>query len=661
ADDVSGGKNGIRADNKGSGALSITVTGRVDADTNDGIQAHNDSTGTDLTIVANTIYADDYGIIATNDGSGSISITTNGTIQGGSDVGIATHSSAGTLTTIVVNGSVAATSGKAITNDLGDSDITVNAGGSLSGEVSLGDGSDSLTLYGDSIAGVTLLDGGDDSSSVDGMVDILSFFDVTASKTSGFITNWEHISLDNSELTLAGDFMAPEQLSIFGGSTLAINGGFTLGGGAITMRDGGAGDKLVVDGDFSGSGSLAIDVDLDADLSDQLQITGTLSGGPVSITANGFGNASGNDILVVDTTGGTTDGDFLLTNSMVGVYYMDLERIGDDWFLTNARASSAAAAYEAYPQVLASLMGQPTLAQRGGGRFLDPVHAAADAFGGAGSASGGSEAVWTLLSGSHSHLAPDSLSDAEIDQNQWQARSGLDALLIEGANGSLFGGLTLNYGEADADVLYSLGDGMIGTKTRGVGLSATWVANNGFYVDSQAQWNWFESDIAADGFGTLASGTDATGHALSLELGQRIDIENGVRLMPQAQLVYSSIDFNDFTDPNGFDVSLDDGDSLILRTGLSAEWSGTNAQGGTSSGYVLTNIRHDFLGGYGVNVAGGQFDSAADEWTGEVGLGGSHEWMPGQSLYGEVSVLTGLGNFGESYSVRGTSGISLRF
>ncbi|WP_412766649.1 autotransporter outer membrane beta-barrel domain-containing protein, partial [Brucella intermedia] len=60
----------------------------------------------------------------------------------------------------------------------------------------------------------------------------------------------------------------------------------------------------------------------------------------------------------------------------------------------------------------------------------------------------------------------------------------------------------------------------------GLGATATWYGNSGFYVDAQAQANWYDSDLGVDAVNpTLANGNKGFGYALSLEAGQRIAID----------------------------------------------------------------------------------------------------------------------------------------
>jgi fibronectin-binding autotransporter adhesin len=100
----------------------------------------------------------------------------------------------------------------------------------------------------------------------------------------------------------------------------------------------------------------------------------------------------------------------------------------------------------------------------------------------------------------------------------------------------------------------------------------TWYGQNGFYLDGQAQATWYESDLSSGLLGSLSNGNDGFGYAFSLEFGKRLALNQSWTLTPQAQLAYSSVDFDDFTDPFGANVSLGTGESLKGRLGLSADY-----------------------------------------------------------------------------------------
>ncbi len=91
-------------------------------------------------------------------------------------------------------------------------------------------------------------------------------------------------------------------------------------------------------------------------------------------------------------------------------------------------------------------------------------------------------------------------------------------------------------------------------------------------------------------------------------LSQKIALTSQWSLTPQAQLAYSSVRFDSFTDQYGADVSLDDGDSLTGRLGISADYDGDwkDASGKINRVklYGIANLYHDFLNGSDVDVSG---------------------------------------------------------
>ncbi|PDT21358.1 hypothetical protein CO674_22385 [Rhizobium hidalgonense] len=106
---------------------------------------------------------------------------------------------------------------------------------------------------------------------------------------------------------------------------------------------------------------------------------------------------------------------------------------------------------------------------------------------------------------------------------------------------------------------------------------------------------------------------------------------------PQAQLVYSSVDFDTFNDQFGARVSLQDGDSLLSRLGLALdrEESLQRADGETVRAkiYGIANLYGEFLDGTSPDVSGTGFKSKNDPvWAG-LTLGGSDSWSEERFRY----------------------------
>jgi outer membrane autotransporter protein len=354
-----------------------------------------------------------------------------------------------------------------------------------------------------------------------------------------------------------------------------------------------------------------------------------------------------------------------------GAYYYDFEQIDKDWFLT-AVLSPATPVYEAYPQALGALNALPTLQQRVGNRYWDLPQYGASSHGlETGSSedyqTGKQRAIWGRMEGTRSHIEPKySSTNSQYDVDYWKMQAGLDGMWNETDSGKLLAGINAQYGKADTDIFSALGNGFIDTTGYGVGLTATWFGNSGFYFDGQAQHNWFDSNLSSGTLGSLAKDHKGSGRALSIEIGQRMNTGSGLIITPQAQLVYAALDFDTFTSANGAVVSLEKSSSLDLRVGVSAQhefdWVNKDDVKKHASVHAIANLHHEFLDGTRVGVSGRQLSSELDAWSGEIGLGATLS-PEGQNyaLFGEVTTATGLENFADSYSFKGIIGLRASF
>lgn len=336
--------------------------------------------------------------------------------------------------------------------------------------------------------------------------------------------------------------------------------------------------------------------------------------------------------------------------------------------------------YEAYPQVLLALNSLPTLQQRVGNRYWSNagnimIEQGADVIGtpAVPAAEAGSfterNGIWGRIEGQHLKSKPDvTTSGTQYDADIFKMQAGLDGVLTETDNGLLIGGITVHYGHASADTRSEHGLGKISTDGYGFGGTLTWYGNNGFYVDTQAQATWYDSDLSTRGGSavSLVNGNNGFGYALSAETGKRITLNDRWSVTPQAQLVYSNVDFDNFTDQYNGAVSLHKGDSLQGRIGISADYQNSwyNDKGMINRSYVygIANLYYEFLDGSAVDVSSVRFASRNDRFWGGIGLGGSYNWDNDKySIYGEGSVNTSLNNFGDSYAYKGTIGLRVKW
>ncbi|MBB3146160.1 outer membrane autotransporter protein [Phyllobacterium trifolii] len=513
---------------------------------------------------------------------------------------------------------------------------------------------------------------------------------------------------------------AASPYTVLGGATIDLGGHdqtIAALGNAGLVRFTALGTTLNVAGDYAGNGgTLQLDTALGTDTSatDLLRVGGNTSGTSTLKVSNtgGRGAQTVEGIKIVDV-GGASGGTFSLLGDYVingeqavvaGAYGYTLQKNGvstpgdGDWYLRSELTPTppgtsptappsgpiyqpGAPLYEAYAQVLQSLNGVSSLQQRVGNRYWAGAGNSALAQGdGPGTveaapmpSEGGdtvtdARGIWARIDGAHGKFEPrTSTTDADYDIDTWKLTTGIDGQFYESDAGKLISSLTAHYGHASADITSFFGDGSIDTDGYGLGGTLTWYGQNGFYVDGQAQATWYDSDLTSDTLGTsLTDGNNGFGYAFSLETGKRIDLDQSWTLTPQAQLAYSNVDIDDFTDPFGADVSFGSGDSLKGRVGLSADYQNAWEDGAgkltRTNLYGLANLYYEFLDGNETDVSGVNFATANDRTWGGIGAGGSYNWNDDKySLYSEVSINTSLSNFADSYSLNGTAGFRVKF
>ena len=600
------------------------------------------------------------------------------------------------------------------------------SGGALNSGFYGGNGSDTATISGTAIYdGTEVLDGGDDVSTGDGWTDTLIIQGKTATAAGASIINWENIILNGGVLTISdgalttgfdantgltitndGRLDAGNGFALAGNITTSFGGAFDItGGGAgiylvsgnvtnngvIRLQDSAAGDMLTVAGNYTGTGNLLVDTVLgdDSSVSDKLTINGN-SSGKTSVIVNNVGGAgatTNRGILVVQIDGTSAidafslgNGDYMLASGesvLIGGAYGYALRRGRDgnWYLQSSPNSAspfngplfqpASPVYEVYPQVLAAMNTMPTLQQRVGNRYWsgNGIKMPGATIGNRVDKKG---AVWARVEGTHSHIKPGSTTRSNYDVEHWKMQAGLDGLIHENRLGRWIMGLTGEYGKADGAISSIFGNGSVKSTGGGMGLTTTWYGNNGFYLDGQARINWYTSDLSSAVLGRLIDNNHGNGYAFSLEAGKRFEVANSWTMTPQAQLIYSSVDFDAFTGSNGETISLEDGDSFKGRIGITIDqernWAADSGATSRSHIYGIANLHYEFLDKNKVNVSGLSLTSEPDRLSGEIGLGASYNWADDKySLYGEVSAVTSLENFAESYQYKGSVGLRVRF
>jgi len=651
----------------------------------------NPSTGTVVNNLAGgeidgTVYGIYGGAAFSPSDAGPITINNAGLIAG--NTGISLTEAVGT---VVNSGSITGTGGIAVqfdqTNAFANS-LTLDSGSTISGNVLGGTGAeDALILLGSNGEDIgkffsfdTLsMQGADWSLSGTGTISLSTEVTAGILRVNGMLTS-PSVRVDAAATlggigTLVGDVTSIGTISP-GNSigTLTIAGNYTGSGGTLEIEselggDESPSDRLVVTGDTAGSTDVRV-INLGG-AGDQtvegikiIEIGGASNG---LFNLLGDYELRGEQVVIAGAYGYTLQHNGI-TNPADGDWYLRSELVDDSPEIPEGPIYQAGVPlYEVYPQVLAALTMLPTLQQRVGNRYWSNMAGTPGVV--------EQQGIWSRIEGSRSIVTPNfssSLSTYDVDLLKLQA--GADTLLYETEDGSrLVGGVNLQLGTANANVRSPYGLGTVSATGYGVGGSLTWYGANGLYVDSQAQFTLLDGSIYSTTEGRSdVSGNKGQGYAVSVEVGQRVDLGDGLSLTPQAQLTQSGVGFDQFLDPFDALVTLDEANRLVGRIGVSldkeTEWTAEDGTKSRSHIYGLANLYYDFSDGTKVTVSGESgangvaFRNSSDRLQAGVAVGASFNLDEDRvSIFGEARLTTSLENPGNSFGVAANAGLRIKF
>lgn len=522
-------------------------------------------------------------------------------------------------------------------------------------------------------------------------------------------------------LTAASTYTGPTTVNL---GTLAIDGsiaspvtvnaaGTLSGSGTIfgnvtnagTVTPGGGAGVLTIAGNYIGNGG-TVRVNTvfggDSSATGRLVVTGDTSGTSQVrvVKVGGTGAATVEGIKVIDVQGAsngtfTLAGDYTFQGQqavVAGAYAYRLVKNGvstpadGDWYLRSTLADGpsasisgsamAAAAtpllaptvplYEAYSSVLQRFNELGTLQQRVGNRSWSP-NAAVPAEQEAGKPIIG-RGAWARVEGSNAHVDPStSTTSASYNVRMWKFEGGVDVPVVQNQAGTLVVGPTFHYGIANSNVSSMFGNGAVDATGYGFGGTATWYGNNGSYVDARATLTWYDTDIRSSTLASkLVNGNRGSGVATSVEAGHQLALGGDWSITPQAQLAWSQVRFDAFTDQYGANVSRDNGNSLVSRLGVSLDhetrWTAGNGKTRRSHVYGITNLYYDFLHGTSARVADISVVSKEQALWAGLGVGASLNWDDDRyTVYGEVLARTSVQDFGDSNAIGARLGVRVKW
>ncbi|WP_302515361.1 autotransporter outer membrane beta-barrel domain-containing protein [uncultured Sutterella sp.] len=135
------------------------------------------------------------------------------------------------------------------------------------------------------------------------------------------------------------------------------------------------------------------------------------------------------------------------------------------------------------------------------------------------------------------------------------------------------------YDEGDAD-----------SKSYGLGIYGTWIAQNGQFVDLIAKYSRMSTDFALNG---MTGDYDNNAYSVSAEVGWHLKLGEAAFIEPQAELTYGQVIGASFTTGNGVKVEQDDFDAFIGRVGVR---TGFPFPENKDLVYLRASVLHDFEG-----------------------------------------------------------------
>ncbi|MNO65452.1 Pertactin autotransporter precursor [compost metagenome] len=401
--------------------------------------------------------------------------------------------------------------------------------------------------------------------------------------------------------------------------------------------------KTLTVGDLNGSGTFAMNTDLASEQGDLLKVLGNTSGSHSLLVADS-GNepdAANGQLMLVDGNGG--DGSFALAGRPfvdAGAFRYSLEQQGNDWFLRNTALVPVDPVGPVGPVDPVDPV-NPVKPDSDVPRLDPRPEALSD---GANAALGNQSATATLWSAEMNALVKrlgelrmgednggvwargigktfevDNGSSRSYDQNVHGLEIGADtAIALDG--GKLYVGGMIGAATSDQD----FGDGSSGTiDSKLIGAYATWLDDNGYYVDAVAKYNRLDNEVKTlSNTGEQTKGSyDTDGYGADVEVGKHTKLQDGWFIEPQAELTYTHTEGADYTASNGLKVEADDSDSLQGRVGALFGKSMELDNGMTAQPYVKASYVHEFNGDSSVTVNGYELDNQVSGSRSEIGFG----------------------------------------
>lgn len=492
---------------------------------------------------------------------------------------------------------------------------------------------------------------------------------------NGGITN---IAFQNNA-SLKGQMTGVSSASLDSSSTWQMTGDsdvndLSLNGGSVHISDltGGSFNTLTV-GSLSGNGTFYMATDIDASDNDKLVVTGADAARGnhlIHVRNTGAEPTNPNQLVLVETNGGDANFSAFGGTVDIGVYSYELTRIGDTWRLIGGDGSVVPLPEPEFPggctpgvdcPVNPDPDPQPELSKSA--QTVIGLHAAAANVWYAETGSlrqrmgdvrqgKGENGLWGRTYGRG--FKGNGAGGVDFDQNIWGLQAGAEREVTLGGIPIILGAFG---GYSNSTV--KIGGGSEGDIDSGYGgIYATWLGNDGLYVDGLFKINRFSNEagvVMSDGTG--ASGDySATAFGGQIEVGKTFNFANGFYAEPFVQLAALRIGSFDYGLTNGMHTDGEAYESLQGRIGATFGYNHKLENGSTFQPYVRLAIAQEFADNNKLKINTVQFNNAFDGTRGEVGAGFTYKLNDAVQIHADVDFSGGKdvdrnwgGNFGLSY------------
>jgi outer membrane autotransporter protein len=414
---------------------------------------------------------------------------------------------------------------------------------------------DSYVVNVGSIAGDVIFGSGDDR-----LVNTLSV------DAAGRVTSTGNITMNGSVIDFGGGDNRFEVdqgvITVAGGDNLVTGADLILTQATIDARSGAAGSTLTLDGNLTGSFTFA--TDLAAGGADRLVIGGDVAdGSDIGVVLNPTEQLKGDFDFTVISFGGE--------NANAPLYAGATGRFADSIVRAEANLDAASGdvvvstrfgmGHMAIAAASATTMAQNWWLQSVESFDKRNLHRL----------SGADEngiAVWSSVFHEEGTILPDNaLQNVDFDQKVSALQAGVQ-WTGEIGGGRVSAGPIVGQGDARANPNANVGSAR--GDVNSYGLNASYVLEQGLYVDASWQKMTMDTDLRTPGTASGAKGrTDADGDGWNLETGYSHRLASGLVLVPQIQYASVDVELDDFTSSDGTYGFTDvGGEATLLRAGV---------------------------------------------------------------------------------------------